>query len=125
MATYSTQQASLTAGTTPTYNSANTSGDLVAVGTSERDYLHVKNAAASPVTLTIAPQVTSVYQDGVGQITPPTLSISIPATTGEKIIGPVPSAYINSAGQVALTWSSATSVTFAAITLPAVSRGYM
>ena len=126
MANVTTQNISLTAGITPTYNSASTGGDTVTIGNAERDYIHVKNAAASPVTLTIAPQVTSVYQDGVGNVTPASLSISIPATTGEKIIGPFPSAYINSSnGTVSLSWSSSTSVTFAALTLPAVSRGFM
>ena len=124
MATYSTQSIN-TAGVAPTYNAAGASGDLVAVGSQERDYIHVKNGGGSPITVTIAPQVTSVYQDGVGNITPPTISVSVPATTGERLIGPIPAAYINSAGQVAVTWSATASVTFAALTLTAVSRGYM
>ena len=124
MATVTPQSATL-AGVTPTYNTATTGGDKVAASLNERTYVHVKNAAASPVTLTIALQSGALYQDGVGMVTPSDLSISIPATTGEKIIGPIPQAYIGSDGNFNLAWSSATSVTFAAITLPALSRGYM
>lgn len=124
MTAYTNQNISLTAGLTPTYNTASTTGDLVSVGNAERDQIYVKVGASGPTTLTIVPQVSSVYQDGVGQVTPPTLTYTIPATT-EKAIGPFPAAYINSAGQVALAWSSITTVTFAVMTLPAVSRGFM
>ena len=124
MATFSTQNVSLSAGVTPTYNTPTLTGDLVNVGGTERDFLYVKVGASGPTTLTIAPQVTSVYQDGVGNITPPTLSFTISAST-DRIVGPIPAAYINSAGQAALGWTNITTVTFAAITLPAASRGYM
>ena len=124
MATITPQSASL-AGVTPTYNTASTGGDKVAVSRNERTYIHVKNAAASPITLTIALQSGAVQLDDVGLVTPSDISVSVPATTGEKIIGPIPNAYIGSDGNANLAWSSNTSVTFAAITVPALSRGYM
>jgi hypothetical protein len=96
---------------------------LVAVGQNERDYLHIKNGAASAVTATIAPAVATIYQEGVGNVTVPSIQVTV-AASGEEIVGPFPSAYIQADGTIGITWSSAASVTFAALRLNAVSKSY-
>lgn len=69
-------------------------------------FLYVKNAAGSPITVTIA---TPGTVDGLAIAD---LTVSVPATTGERMIGPFPPGIYNqSDGTVYVDWSSATSVT--------------
>ncbi|WP_127078349.1 hypothetical protein [Rhodomicrobium lacus] len=112
------------AGVTATYNSASTTGDKVPASGNERDILHVKNGAASAVTLTIAAQTTNTYQEGVGTQPVPDLVITVPAS-GDKFVGPIPQAYVGVDGTYNLSWSSSASVTFAPLQLPPVSRSFL
>jgi hypothetical protein len=74
--------------------------------------LHVKNTNASPRIVTIT---TPRTVDGVAVADP---AITIPATTGDKIIGPFPPATFNNAGGlVYVDFDASTGVTIAAIQL--------
>lgn len=106
MATVATQQV-VRAGLAPAYSAASAGGDAAAPGGSS--FLHVKNAGASPVTLTV---VTPGTIEGFAIAD---LTVSIPAA-GERMVGPLGDVFRDPAtGLVALTWSAVTSVTFAAI----------
>ena len=122
MATY-TPQNIVPVGVAPIYHVAAAGGDKVAASGNERDYIHVKNGGGSGITVTIPAQVSSVYQDGVGNLTPADIAVAVGAS-GEEIIGPIPQAYIGADGNFNIMWSAVTSVTFATMRLPAVSRGF-
>jgi hypothetical protein len=83
MATLTTQQITR-AGPTPTYAAVTGGGDACEVG--DDIFLHFKNtnAATYAVTLTIATG-TSVFPNVPYSFT----AVTIPATTGDKMIGPV------------------------------------
>lgn len=98
-------------GTDPAFAAASGGGDKVAPN--DRGYIHVKNGGGSPITVTIDVPGNTKY--GLANPDP---TISVPATTGERIIGPFPADLANpSDGLVAITYSGVTSVTIAAITL--------
>lgn len=107
MATLSTQVIAL-AGINPTYASAGASGDKVAP--SERTFVHVKNGSASPVTVTLTATAAVRGQT----VTSPT--VSVPAS-GERMIGPLTADLLagSADGLVAITYSSNTTVTVAAL----------
>jgi len=95
-------------GITPTYNAA-TATDGDAFENDGKTFIHVKNAG-SQITLTIQ---TPGTVDGLA-VTDRT--VTIPATTGDKMIGPFPtSQYNQSDGKVYLDWSGVTTVTFAVV----------
>lgn len=102
----------------PTYASAATGDGNVFNNSGRNVFLHVKNASGSPITVQID---TPGLIDGLNL---PTKDISVPATTGERMIGPFPVMYEqydsdNSiAAAVKVTYSAVTSVTVAAIQLP-------
>jgi hypothetical protein len=78
-------------------------------------FLEVKNAGGSPITVTLLTPYT--YQ-GVA-ITDPT--VSVPATTGDRMIGPFPTTVFNTAGGLMqFDLSGATSVTVAVFRVPGV-----
>lgn len=79
-----------------------------------RTFLHVKNTNAAARTLTL---VVSKTVDGQA-VTNPT--VTIPADTGDKIIGPFPKGYYNQAadGMVYFNMSASAGVTFAVCKLP-------
>jgi hypothetical protein len=111
------------AGVAPTYNAASAGGDKVAATSNERDVLHVKNGGGSSVTVTIAAQVTSAYVEGAGTLTVPDLTVAVPATTGDRFIA-IPSNYVGIDGTYNVSWSATTSVTFAGLQLPAISKSF-
>jgi hypothetical protein len=93
------------AGTAPTYNAAGAGGDTVPAG--ERTWIHVKNGSASPITVTVTTPGT------VSGLAIADVSVSVPATTGEKLIGPLPTSLFGDPVQIA--YSAAASVTVAAL----------
>lgn len=99
-------QAIIRAGVTPTYNAA-AAGDTVTPGDSV--FIHVKNAAGSATTCTVA----AVGGEGGLPLEP--LAVAIPV--GETIFGPIiPDLFANvSDGEAHLTWGSVTSITFAVL----------
>jgi hypothetical protein len=107
MATLNAQPVTI-GGLSATYASASAGGDKVAPG--ERVFLHVKNGAGSPVTVTLAANATP---SGL-TVTNPT--VSVPAS-GDRFIGPLSKTDYAAAsdGLVGFTYSSNTSVTVAAL----------
>lgn len=103
-----TPQAVSLAGLTPTYSAAAAS---TTVACDERTFLHVKNAAGSSMTVTLT--ATSKVR---GQATADVV-VTVPATTGDKMIGPITAELFAgvSDGTCAVTYSSTTSVTVAAL----------
>ncbi len=96
------------AGLTPTYSAAAAS-TTVACG--DRTFLHVKNTNGSSMTVTLT--ATGSVE---GQLATD-LVVTVPATTGDKMIGPIPAALFAGSvdGTCAVTYSSTTSVTVAAL----------
>ncbi|MEO3978771.1 hypothetical protein [Streptomyces sp. CAU 1734] len=103
-----TAQAVSLSGLAPSYASAAAGGDKVTP--SERTFLHVKNGAGAPITVTLTASA-SVRGQAVGNIT-----VSVPAS-GDRMIGPLPADLLAgpSDGLVPIGYSSATSVTVAAL----------
>lgn len=94
-------------GVAATYNAA-AAGDKVS-GPGDNVWITVKNGSGSPITLTITPPGNNAY--GVAY---PAKTFSI-AATGEKDV-PILALYgdPSDSGNVALSWSSTTTVTWAA-----------
>jgi len=107
MATLATQVITPT-GLAPTFAAAAGGGDKVTPGDSR--FVEIKNVGGSPCVVTI---------DDPNSVTPvgaqsfnPDLSVSVPATTGDRMIGPLGARFANQAdGLVAITYSQVTSVT--------------
>lgn len=103
-------QAIALSGLGPVYGAASAGGDTIQIPGSGSVFAHVKNGAASAVTVTI-PTVNNVV-DGhtIADIT-----VSIPASS-ERMIGPIPAKYhANNVGQATLNYSASASVTLAAL----------
>lgn len=97
------------AGTAPALVAASAGGDRCEVGDSV--FLHVKNGSGSPITVTIDSVAPSNYGDDVN------LVVSVPATTGERFIGPLRASRFasNTDGLAAITYSGVTSLTVEAV----------
>lgn len=111
-ATARTVQQMSRAGLAPSYSAPDAvNGESIA--NNGQTFLHVKNTggAACTVSFDLPNQV-----DGQ---TPPDKTVSVPATTGDRMIGPFPiGQYNDSNGNLGVTYSTATGVTVAAINLP-------
>lgn len=95
-------------GTAPTYFAADVAGDKI-TNPGESTVLHVKNGSAGAITCTVVTPGTVAGLAVDDQV------VSVPAG-GERFIGPLTRPhFVNSDGQVDLTWSAVASVTFAAI----------
>jgi hypothetical protein len=116
MATLTVQDSS-ESGITPTFNSAAGGGDQFA--NNGKVFLYLKNTDASPSTVTVTAQQTSYTKDGFGALTKANAEVIVPATTGEKILGPFPmDAFNNSSGNCLITYTSVTALTVAVIRIP-------
>jgi hypothetical protein len=96
------------AGLTPTYGAAAAS---TTVPCGERTFLHIKNTSGTPTTVTL----TSTARVR-GQLAAD-LVVTVPATTGEKLIGPIPAELFADpvSGNCAVGYSSTTSLTVACL----------
>jgi len=99
------------AGVGPTFAAAAGGGD--SFPNDGRTMCEVKNAGGGAITLTVVTQITvdgkAVADD----------AISVPATTGDRMVGPFPPEIYNDVnGRVNLTYSGVTSVTVGAFRLP-------
>ena len=99
-------------GVATTYAACTSGGDKFLP--SENTFIQVKNASGGALTVTVA----------AAKVPAPNLTItfaavSIPATTGDKMIGPFPADVFAAAadGLAAITYSGVTSLTIAAIKL--------
>lgn len=112
------------AGLDPTFAAASAGGDAFVNPNDERTYIRVKNGGASPITVTVSPVTpNSVKQAGAtpGPVSLPNYSVAVPAS-GDISIGPFPAAYNDAGGNVNVSYSGVTSVTVAAIRMPALSQ---
>lgn len=104
-----TAQALTRAGITPNYQAAD-SGNGNTFPNNGSTLLHVKNTGVQS-TLTIK---ANGLQIGGSTLTD--LTVTIPATTGDKMIGPFDPTYFNQAGNVVnIDWTSSAGVTVAVI----------
>jgi hypothetical protein len=102
------QQTIARSGLTPTYSAAAASTTVLC---GDRSFLHVKNTNGSSMTVTVT---CTAQVDGQQAAD---LVVTVPATTGDKMIGPLPNKLFASADGVsaAITYSSTTSVTVASL----------
>lgn len=94
----------------PTFAAAAGGGDQFS--NNGKTYYEVKNGGGAPVTVTFA------RQKSCDQGTVHSTTVSVPATTGDRICGPFDTGLYNDAnGMVQVTYSAVTSVTVAAVSL--------
>lgn len=109
------------AGVTLTLAAAAGGGDVFANDNDNRTFLAVANASGSSITVTVTAQDASENVPGFGTVTKANGGGSV-ANGATKLFGPFPAAaFNNSSGQVAVTYSSATSVTVAAFKVAKVA----
>ena len=109
-----TVQQIVPAGIAPTYEAAAASQFFANPMGEERTFLHAKNTNGSSRTVTLEVVRTSANVPGAGVLTIADIVVTLDATTGEKIIGPIPEAYNDANGDVQITWSATAGVTVAA-----------
>ncbi|MFD5509025.1 hypothetical protein ACFWIB_14780 [Streptomyces sp. NPDC127051] len=105
------QQVVALSGLTPTYSAAAAS---TTVTCGDRSFLHVKNTNGSSMTVTLT--ATARVR---GQLAADVV-ITVPATTGDKMIGPITADLFASAADgisCSVTYSSTTSVTVASLVI--------
>jgi len=109
-----TPQAISPAGIAQTYTTLNATDTYYVPNRGSRVMLHFKNTNASPATVTL--DITQTTAEGLG-ITDPT--ISVPATTGDKMAGTFPFVYEvrggANDGKLKFTQTVATGMSVAAI----------
>ncbi|MFE9949289.1 hypothetical protein ACFYRJ_17360 [Streptomyces sp. NPDC005531] len=101
------QQVIARSGLTPTYSAAAAS---TTVTCGDRSFLHVKNANGSSMTVTLT---ATAQVDGQAVAD---LVVTVPATTGDKMIGPISNklfASLVDGVSASITYSATTSVTVA------------
>lgn len=110
MATLATQSVTR-AGVAPTYAAAAAGGDRFTPSTDT--FLHVKNASAGALTVTVVTPRTDAYGNAIADN-----AISVPAS-GERMIGPFPADWYGSTtdGLADITYSGVTSLTIGAFTV--------
>jgi hypothetical protein len=111
MTTFVTQQVVRTgSGVTPTYNPTSAGGDKFSPGASV--WVHAKNTNASPRIITFA-TAGKLAEFDVADMT-----ATIPATTGDKMLGPFPADIFAAAdGLVAMTYDAPTNLSIAVLQL--------
>jgi hypothetical protein len=119
MAALSVQQVGV-AGLTPAYTAAGAGGDTIPQSSDGRRFLHVKNGGGGSINVTITKQVASVRVPGVASALAISDMVVAVGAGAEKMIGPFSDAYRDGNGNVAITYSGVTTVTVAAIEVPAL-----
>lgn len=106
MATLATQVIAR-AGLAPTYAAAAGGGDACETG--DDVFLQVKNASGGALTVTVAIPATASTVSGVAYTN---TAVSVPATTGDRMIGPISNIYKDpTTGLATITYSGVTSLT--------------
>lgn len=108
-----TAQAITRAGMAPAFTAANVDGHFWP--SNGQQFLYVKNGSGSPITVTFPIPVTVDGQTVASK------TVSVPATTGERIIGPFPPQYNDTLGNANCTFSAVTTVTCALLSFTPVS----
>jgi hypothetical protein len=115
MAVFTKQKLTL-AGVAPTYTAANAGGDSFVNDQADgsRTFLHVKNTGGSPITVTLDDPNSKTPEGATAWN--PDLAVSVPATTGDRMIGPIGPRFIDGNGSTAITYSATpTGVTVAVL----------
>jgi len=99
------------AGITPSYEAANADGEKIS--NDGATFVQVKNTNGAEITVTIVTPIT------IGGLAVADQTITVPATTGDKMIGPFKPAHFNQPsgddeGYVYVDFSAVTDVTIAA-----------
>ncbi len=100
--------AGATEGIIPTYAAAASGGDSFV--NTERTFVQIKNGSGGAITVTVAPAETEFFKDGHGAIPVDTISLTVPATTGDKML-PMPHASYAAGGKTSMTYSGVTTLT--------------
>lgn len=100
------------AGLAPTYAAAAAGGDSFAPGSDV--FLHVKNTHTAAQTVTVV-----TPRDVIPDVATGDVAVSVPPTTGERLIGPFPAQFFAQAddGLADITYSGVTNLTVAAVRL--------
>ena len=98
-------------GLTPSYTGSLSTGNTYQVQNNGRVFLHFKKSAAVDAVITIATPVTK----GGYAVADPT--VTVPASTGDKMIGPFPPTIFNDDGILEFTCSDVDGLTVAALRL--------
>lgn len=108
MALLATQQVVRT-GLAPSYSAAAGGGDTFNPG--PETFLHVKNTSGGSITVTV------VTPGATGGLAIADVSVAVPATTGDRMIGPLPGSLFADAttGLGSITYSGVTNLTVAVI----------
>lgn len=99
-------------GLAPTYTGSLSVSNTYLVANNGRTFLHFKKSGAGACNVTIQ---TPGSVDGLAVSE---LVVQVPATTGDKMIGPFPEAIYNQSGDVKCTLDEITGLTVAAIRVP-------
>lgn len=104
------------AGITPTYSAVAASDTFVP---DSQTYLHIKNAGGSIDNVSVA--IGSGAASPIPNITIGAVTLAVPATTGDKMIGPFPATHFAdpTTGLATVTHSFTTSVTVAVLKVSA------
>lgn len=106
-----TPQVVVLTGITPALVAAEAGGDEFV--NSGRDFIHIKNTNAAAMDVTVDSQVDCNQGEDHDAM------VTVPATNGEKFIGPFPKDRFNdTAGKVQITYSAVTDVTIGIVRLP-------
>jgi hypothetical protein len=116
MATLTVQEVDIGTGLAPTYAAADVAGDQYA--NEGRTYLHVKHSGGSAMTVTVTAQQAAVDDPQFGRIVPANRAFTVGGNSERIIPFMAPSMYNNASGRVAVTYSTVTGVTVAAIRAP-------
>jgi hypothetical protein len=109
--TLSVQEIAL-AGTTPSYSAGDAANGHQFVNDGQT-FLHVKNTGGGACTVTLTTPAT------IGGVALADPTVSVPMTSGDKMIGPFdPSLFNNAGGLLYVDLSTSSGVTLAAIKLP-------
>ncbi len=111
MATFATQEVRRS-GLAPAYSAAAGGGDSF---TPDNDtFIHVKNASGASITVTVVTPGSAFEDTTISDI-----AVSVPATTGDRMIGPFPPQHFAdpSDGLADITYSGVTSLTVAVLKL--------
>lgn len=101
-----------TTGASTAATAAAAGGNSFQASSDARTFVRVANASGSSITVTLVHQTSQVANvPGVGTIVVPDIAVSVPATTGDLLIGPIQPAYIDTSGYAHLTFSAVSSVT--------------
>lgn len=97
---------------------ASAGGDTV-VNPEHDVFLYAKNTNAATRTITVTAQKTQANVKGFGTLTRSNVAVTVPVTTGERMIGPFPEAFNKSDGTgLQITYDATAGLTVGAFQLP-------